>query len=143
MISIGFKLHDFIKSLSDAERVVENGAKAIFKETTGYILDQTILWTPVGNPALWKSPAPLDYEPGTLKASWQKSYENNGTLCTLFNNTPYAERVEYGWSSQAPEGMLRRAVALWPGMLNRAAFALDQKYNGKVELFNSGLFDRF
>lgn len=29
----------------------------------------------------------------------------------MANNLPYAERLEYGWSKQQPEGMVRRNVA--------------------------------
>lgn len=35
-----------------------------------------------------------------------------GNIFWLTNNLPYARRIEEGWSQQAPEGMLRRNVAL-------------------------------
>lgn len=34
-----------------------------------------------------------------------------GRLTWLANNLPYAERLEYGWSKQAPQGMVRKNVA--------------------------------
>lgn len=37
------------------------------------------------------------------------------------NNLPYATRLEFGWSAQAPEGMVRRNVERWQGALDRAA----------------------
>ena len=33
-----------------------------------------------------------------------------GEAVHLFNNLPYIRRLEYGYSSQAPNGMVRRAV---------------------------------
>ena len=35
-----------------------------------------------------------------------------GDIFWFTNNLPYARRIEEGWSQQAPEGMLRRNVAL-------------------------------
>ena len=34
-----------------------------------------------------------------------------GDTIFLINNLPYARRLEYGWSNQAPEGMVRTTVA--------------------------------
>lgn len=36
---------------------------------------------------------------------------------TLTNNLPYAERLEYGWSNQAPQGMVRVNVARFNTLL--------------------------
>lgn len=41
------------------------------------------------------------------------------------NNLPYAERIEYeGWSAQAPEGMVRRHVAMWGRIVEAKARGL-------------------
>lgn len=34
-----------------------------------------------------------------------------GRVTYLANNLPYAERLEYGWSKKAPQGMVRRNMA--------------------------------
>lgn len=68
--------------------------------------------TPVGNPALWKYPAPAGYTPGTLKASWEFKNGVNGEFI-ISNDQPYADRVEHGWSTQAPTGMLRISLLEW------------------------------
>ncbi|RTL09101.1 MAG: HK97 gp10 family phage protein [Acidimicrobiia bacterium] len=34
-----------------------------------------------------------------------------GGVCWLSNGLPYAQRLEYGWSKQAPAGMVRVTVA--------------------------------
>lgn len=40
---------------------------------------------------------------------------------TLTNNLPYAERLEYGWSKQAPVGMVRVNIARFQQLLNEEA----------------------
>lgn len=96
--------------------------------------------TPVGDPSLWNYPPHADYVPGKLKASWSISFdnvqrdksgqftsssqivENHGLSLKIENTTtektvaisnyqPYAERVELGWSTQAPAGMMRVTVS--------------------------------
>ena len=39
----------------------------------------------------------------------------------LSNNLPYAERLEFGWSDQAPEGMVRTNVARFQRILEEEA----------------------
>lgn len=42
----------------------------------------------------------------------------------LTNNLPYVERIEYdGWSRQAPEGMVRKHVAMWRRIVEAKARA--------------------
>ncbi|EPI9101755.1 HK97 gp10 family phage protein [Salmonella enterica subsp. enterica serovar Newport] len=40
---------------------------------------------------------------------------------TLTNNLPYAHRLEYGWSRQAPQGMVRTNVSRFQKLLNEEA----------------------
>lgn len=40
---------------------------------------------------------------------------------TLTNNLPYAERLEYGWSKQAPTGMVRVNIARFNSLLAEEA----------------------
>lgn len=40
---------------------------------------------------------------------------------TLTNNLPYAQRLEYGWSNQAPSGMVRVNVARFNQLLEEEA----------------------
>lgn len=40
---------------------------------------------------------------------------------TLTNNLPYAERLEYGWSNQAPQGMVRVNIARFNTLLEEEA----------------------
>lgn len=40
---------------------------------------------------------------------------------TLTNNLPYAQRLEYGWSQQAPQGFVRVNVSRFQQLINEAA----------------------
>lgn len=40
---------------------------------------------------------------------------------TLTNNLPYAERLEYGWSKQAPQGVVRVNITRFNTLLNEEA----------------------
>ncbi len=79
--------------------------------------------TPVGDPSLWHYPAPAGYKPGTLRASWTATLEQttSGVNAIVANSQPYAERVEFGWSTQAPQGMLRITAKEWGGIVNSYA----------------------
>jgi hypothetical protein len=105
-----------------------------------------IMGTPVGNPSLWQSPAPPGYTGGTARANWQLTNgapaqgevnaTDGGTATrsavigelprlqftgkyTLANNLPYIERLEDGWSTQAPQGMVKLNVARVEPMIPR------------------------
>lgn len=91
--------------------------------------------TPIGNPSLWKSDAPSGYVGGTARSNWIPSVGQPDTSTTdtidlnsaqtkfraiqekipgniyyLTNSVPYIERLEYGWSTQAPQGMVRTSI---------------------------------
>ena len=44
-----------------------------------------------------------------------------GSTFYLSNNLPYAKRLEYGWSKQAPSGMIRLSVAELQARMKEAA----------------------
>ena len=95
--------------------------------------------TPVGNPSLWQNDAPAGYTGGRLRGNWQvqrrtpnystleiedaggsatigrgsqeiNQFDMEDKVLYITNNLPYAERVENGWSKQAPSGMMRTTV---------------------------------
>ena len=94
--------------------------------------------SPVGNPSLWQVPR-KGYVGGRFRGNWQfsvnkpatgalnqidpngvkvsaalKSATDNldmGETFYMTNNLPYATRLEFGWSTQAPAGMVRVVVA--------------------------------
>lgn len=74
--------------------------------------------TPIGRPELWKYPAPKNYVPGTLRASWAMLITSALNI-QISNDQPYADRVEFGWSTQAPAGMLRISIKEWDSIINK------------------------
>jgi len=122
-----------IKKWSDATgQDVEKVARATVLSMSTAITKRT----PVGNPELWKSPAPKGYVGGQARGNWfpsidMMSNEQDLTIVGksanidsdnrvvsmldlifgkkyfLTNNLPYIHRLEYGHSTQAPAGMVR------------------------------------
>lgn len=99
-----------LAALDASNKIIDKGSLVLYNRITQR--------TPIGDPSLWKWPAHKDYKPGTLRASW--TIEKNGKTIIIYNEQPYAERVEYGWSTQAPNGMLRISVSEWPAILEDA-----------------------
>jgi hypothetical protein len=52
---------------------------------------------------------------GRLKA--KLDLLDTGQFFYFTNSLPYAERLEYGWSQQAPGGMVRLSVASWQSIV--------------------------
>ncbi len=97
-------------------------------------LSRIVFKTPVGNPELWQRPPPKNYVGGRARGNWQltiDTYSDDeaanvdsaggstisegvghlaglgfGQVVFLTNNVPYIVRLEEGWSTQAPTGMV-------------------------------------
>lgn len=107
----------------------------IIQETVREFSDQLVtVWSPYGNPELWKSPPPADYKPGNFRSSWfftigaptgattdatDKTEPNGigalsgakaGDALYLSNNAPHASAIEAGHSRQALQGVLPNAI---------------------------------
>jgi hypothetical protein len=99
-------------------------------------LKGVVLKSPVGNPSLWKGRAPPGYVGGRFRGNWNvgigsmdESVSNNTannrvsvgaseinsadaySIIWITNNLPYANRLENGWSKQAPGGMVALTFA--------------------------------
>ena len=73
--------------------------------------------TPIGRPKTWKNPKPpKHYVPGNAKHSTK--LENNQTIV---GDYPYAQRLDKGWSKQAPKGILEPFTKWWLAQLKRIA----------------------
>lgn len=94
--------------------------------------------SPVGDATFWKNPPPKGYVGGRFRGNWQLGIgtiptverdvvDTNGTIALpaitaaipddaagkiyyLANNVPYAQRLELGWSGQAPQGLVGLTV---------------------------------
>lgn len=113
---------------------------------------EIVLMSPVGNPDLWKSKPPPGYVGGRFRGNWQLSTGSipqgaldaidktgqvsisriqaaaagikPGDVIYVVNNLPYARRLEYGWSTQAPAGMVRVTIARYQQIVDDAAAAV-------------------
>jgi hypothetical protein len=109
-----------------------------------------VMRSPVGDASHWAHPAPAGYIGGRFRANWQygdgavpngeltgidptgnatiqrfiasvKESGAAGKVHYLTNNLPYAYRLEYGWSRQAPNGMVGVTVVEFQSIVNAAA----------------------
>jgi hypothetical protein len=103
---------------------LEDLAEAEVKEFTGAIFRKAVKLSPVYTGAFrasWRvnfeyaredvtnGRTPLNPIRGAA-FRWPKGFKL-GMNVVISNNQPYAERIEYGWSNQAPYGVLRVAIA--------------------------------
>lgn len=110
---------------------------------------RVVMRSPVGDATLWQSPPPPGYVGGRFRGNWQYGYGAmpGGTLPDIdasgsasfnrvragieaapaagihyiANNLPYAQRLEDGWSKQAPAGMVGLTVVEFGGIVESAA----------------------
>lgn len=138
---------DFALDLAKFTAKVPKRAKQVVDKIGVDLLTSIVLKTTVGNPALWKGPAPKGYVGGRLRGNWNTGIgSQNGisrradktggaaiargavtirarepeTDIYITNALPYAERVEYGYSTQAPAGMVRVTVTEFQTFVNKA-----------------------
>lgn len=107
-----------------------------------------ILRSPVGDASYWQRPAPKGYAGGRFRGAWMLSAgtpstgetgiidkDGSATLAAhagiiatakaggvyyMMNNVPYAERIEKGWSRQAPNGLVALTVIEFRTMFDDA-----------------------
>ena len=108
--------------------------------------------SPVGDATYWKHPPPRGYIGGHFRANWQLGVgsipagvipgadrsgvatvgriiaaipdQASGKVYFLTNNTPYAQRLEHGWSRQAPAGVVGLTVTMFSQIVRDAVAAL-------------------
>ncbi|MEO7031341.1 MAG: hypothetical protein ABI351_14205 [Herbaspirillum sp.] len=113
-----------------------------------------VAMSPVGDGTLWKNPPPKGYVGGRFRANWQLGInvtrsgelpdidptgdasnsrimaaipENAaGNIFFLTNNLPYAQKLEDGWSGQAPNGMVMLTVIKWNNIVENAVNGVKQ-----------------
>jgi hypothetical protein len=134
----------FSDDIKRFKKKAEKAATLMLRGTALDMFGRIVKRTPVGNPSLWKGPAPAGYTGGALRSNWQIGInspkggilpiEKDVTRKTIklntvklkdaifiTNNLPYANAVEFGSSSQAPAGMLRVTVAEFKKIVNKNA----------------------
>lgn len=113
---IGKQIHDFkIKAMSTSEAKIK---KAFMGLSTDIIMDTPVLSGRLRNN--WM----VSVNQGSNETTESTSNEainrvsavkfKLGDTLYLTNNLPYAERIEFkGWSSKAPQGMVRKNLIRW------------------------------
>lgn len=104
--------------------------------------------SPVGDATYWKNPPPAGYIGGHFRANWQlgvgampmgevpgvdRTGEKTqgqimaeipeaaaGKVYYIANNTEYSQRIEHGWSRQAPQGIVGLTVIMFQDIVNDA-----------------------
>lgn len=106
--------------------------------------------SPVGDATYWTSPPPKGYVGGRFRGSWNLGVDVRpaaeervdptgakaqgeilaripadaaGKVYYLVNQVPYAQRIETGWSRQAPQGVVGLTVVEFPQMVAQAVAA--------------------
>src|ERR1044072_8825569 len=134
-------MSDLQKRMDDLyKRKVEDCLEKAVRLTALSVFTEVVINTPVGNPDLWKNPAPKGYAGGTARQSWNidinvvnvkiteakdelsRSYDGSDKALAaiakfklndtvyIANSVPYIRRLNDGWSTQAPAGFIDAAV---------------------------------
>ena len=112
---------DLSKQIKAANDKVELAAKRTMIELFNRVIQKSPVDTgrfranwncSIGSPNLSTSEAtdPSGSVASSMATATVVSYTLNGQSVFLTNSLPYAERLENGWSGQAPNGMVRLSV---------------------------------
>lgn len=136
------------KSVKRVLNIYKDLPVKVLRETVKEIGLELVDISPVGNPALWKRKAPKNYKAGHFVKNWQPTIGSPATnelagqdkskrftkaavkkvaknwngenSFYLTNNAPYATALEYGWSTQAPKGMVRITATKYRAIINQS-----------------------
>jgi hypothetical protein len=136
---------DLSKAIAKAKDKADLAVRKIVLDVGAHVVSLT----PVGDPALWKHPAPKGYIGGRARGSWQHGIGSvpgslirtidpsgdasneriaesvpqkaAGMVHYIVNTTPYMQRLEDGWSKQAPNGMVALTVVAFGGIVQKVA----------------------
>jgi len=134
------------KTRDDADKIVRYALMTL----DGRLVQRS----PVGDGSYWKNPPPPGYTGGRFRGSWMVSIgapptgisriidkDGSATLSAhagiiaqakagevqyICNNTPYAKRLEEGWSRQAPVGLVAVTVVEWNNIVDAAVNGVKQ-----------------
>lgn len=138
-MSLGAQLRRFKK-----ERIQEDAGRIVRETVEEFTGELVRVWSPLGDPGLWKAPPPADYRPGNFRSSWFLSIgsasgemteavdrtEINhierlaevkaGDRVFASNSAPHAGALEAGHSKQANLGLMVNAIEFQPMAYNVA-----------------------
>ena len=136
-----------MKDLTDVLLEFGEVPEKLVRGTLLGLTSRIIKRSPVANPSTWKNPR-KGHVGGRFRGNWQatvgapaagvldsKDRAGDKTVDAartqinklqmgqnfyLSNNLPYSHRLEFGWSGQAPNGMLRLSIAELQQRMNEA-----------------------
>lgn len=140
----------FTANLSAFVKKAKGNSHQVVRKVVIDIGTRIVMRSPVGDPSGWQNPenAPPGYVGGRFRGNWQYGEatvpsgtlpdidasgqtsitringiqaEAAGKLHYLTNNLPYAIPLEYGWSKQAPSGMVGLTVVEYQQIVQKAA----------------------
>ena len=130
---------NFLQSINAFVDKAKANSELVVKKGCIEVLQDIIRMSPVGQPSIWTSKPPKNYVGGLFRGNWQVSFDIPVTnaidridptgMDTLkdgieqigkftysvksvyfTNNLPYSVALEFGHSTQAPNGMVRIAA---------------------------------
>ena len=130
---------NFLQSINAFVDKAKANSELVVKKGCIEVLQDIIRMSPVGQPAIWKSKPPKNYVGGRFRGNWQVSFdipitneidridptgmealkegiEQIGKFTSdvksvyFTNNLSYSVALEFGHSTQAPNGMVRIAA---------------------------------
>lgn len=138
----------FALQISQFVEKAKANADAVVRKVVIDVAASVVDMSPVGDAALWASPPPPGYVGGRFRANWQLGEGSApsstlpdidpsgsaskarilaalppnaaGKVFYLVNNLPYSQKLEDGWSKQAPAGMVMLTVIKWNNIVENA-----------------------
>ncbi len=114
---------EFVASLEGWAIKTEDTLLAVLRDALGEVTDIAIDGTPVRTGLLAGSYNGVGYGKDASKSRIAQLIAGiqPGSTFVFFNNTEYAEYIEYGTDKIRPFAMMQHAAAEWPNCVARAA----------------------
>lgn len=121
----------FQQALKSFHDEVKAKAVELHKRLVAEVFTGLVQGNPVGNPSTWKHPAPKGYVGGASRRAWRIELNGGasgdltviagaqfGDRVRITNDASYMQRLNEGWSRQAPPGwidaVVQRVLAKYP-----------------------------
>ena len=132
----------FQAAIQDYIRTTGEEVTGLVARLAWTLLGKVIARTPVGEASQWANPerAPQGYVGGTAKRGWHISdekYIGDHPYAVISNAVFYIVFLEFGWSRQAPEGMLRISMRELRNEMRAKLRAIAKQRRGHSALTNA------
>ena len=140
----------FTLDLQKFAKKTNANTELLVKSVVAGVAESIVEMSPVGDATAWASPPPKGYTGGRFRGNWDYGFNITprtefdvidktgaislnrvdtgmigkkmaGNVHYIANNLPYAQRLEDGWSNQAPSGMVRLTAIKWQSIVDEQA----------------------